>query len=263
VSPSRALAVLLAIGCSMAPCAAIAATPVQFAVGFAGDARLGQETAMTLRLGVEHGLPPVTEFRLLTPAGLTLSDSRLGAASCRRPPVEILQVMGPVQQRRCPANSLLGTGTATADLLLSAEQTIFGAAKVELHAGGEIADKPGLLVSVDTYNPARMQLTYGGYLYVPPEPFGLGMAILVPAIPRPPFGAPVALSTLRLTVGRRSLTYYKMVHGRRTSYHPGGIPLPDACPRGGFRFRAILRFADASRRETDAIAPCPPAHARR
>jgi hypothetical protein len=248
---------LLAI-CLVLPCvAAGASAPVRFAVAFGDGARLGQDTAMAIDLHVDRSLPPVTEFRLLTPAGLTLSGSRLGAALCRRPQAEIVRVSGPVHHDRCPANSLLGTGLATAGLLLSEEQTIFGAAVIELHSGGEVAGKPGLLVTADTYNPARIQLTYAGYLYVPPDGFGVGMAIKIPAIPKPPFGAPVALSTLQLTVGRPSITYTRQVRGHRASYHPGGIPLPARCPLGGFRFRAVLRFADASRRAADTIVPCP------
>jgi hypothetical protein len=215
---------------------------------------------MIMDLRVDGRLAPVTEFRLLTPPGVTLADSRLGAGECHRPQVEITRVMGPIEHGRCPDNSLLGVGTATAGLRLNEEQTLFGAAVVELHAGAPVGDKPGLLVTADAYRPVRLQLTYSGYLYVPPGPFGVGLAILVPEIPKPPFGAPVALSRLHLTVGGVSIRYHRSIDGRRTSYRPGGIPLPDACPRDGFRFRAILRFADTTRRAVDARAPCPAQH---
>jgi hypothetical protein len=247
--------------CCVASTPAVAApSPVRFAVAFGHSARLGDDTPMMLDLSVAAGLAPVTEFRLLTPPGVTLAGSRLGAAECRRPQVEITRVMGPVEHDRCPDNSLLGVGTATAGLRLNEEQTLLGSAVVELYAGAPFGDKPGLLVTADTYRPVRLQLTYAGYLYVPPGPFGVGLAILVSEIPRPPFGAPVALSRLRLEVGGASIRYRRSVHGRRTWYRPGGIPLPDACPRGGLRFRAILRFADATRRSVDARAPCPARH---
>jgi hypothetical protein len=254
------LAVSLALCCSWSSTTAASALPMRFAVKFADGARLGDDAPMILDLHIDRRLPPVTEFRLLTPPSLTLANSRLGAVACRRPQAAIVRVMGPGGQGRCPANSLLGVGTATASLLLNEDQTLFGAATVELHAGAPVGDKPGLLITADTYNPIRIQLTYAGYLYVPQGPFGLGMAILVPAIPKPPFGAPVALSSLRLTVGGPSIRYYRSVHGRRRSYRPGGIPLPGACPRNGFRFRAIVRFADATRRSVDALASCPPRH---
>jgi hypothetical protein len=253
----RAIAVPFVLCCVTSSSAVAAPPPVRFAVAFGGSARLGDDTPVIVDLHVDGSLAPVTEFRLLTPPGVSLADSRLGAAECRRPQVEITRVMGPVEHQRCPGNSLLGVGTATAGLRLNEEQTLLGTAVIELHAGAPFGDKPGLLVTADTYRPVRLQLTYAGYLYAPPGPFGVGLAILVSAIPRPPFGAPVALSRLRLKVGGASIRYRRSVHGRWTSYRPGGIPLPDACPRGGFRFRAILRFADATRRSADAFAPCP------
>jgi hypothetical protein len=249
-----------------APCAALGAAPapIGFAVEFAYDARLGHVTPMTLHVAIDPSYRPLIDFRLLTPAGISLADSRLGAAACRRPQREITNVMSPVLHDRCPGNSLMGTGTATAGLLLNEFQTIFGAAKIELYTGGTVDGKPGLLVTADTYNPARVQLTYDGYLYVPPEPFGTGMAIRVPRIPHPPLGAPVALSTIDLTVGAPSITYRRN-GGRGARYRPGGIPLPAACPAGGFRFRAILRFAEnaegfgvGERRAVDSVTPCPP-----
>jgi hypothetical protein len=177
-----------------------------------------------------------------------------------------VQVRGPVHHRPCPANSLMATGSATAGLRLDRDQTIYGLGFVELHAGGSFRDRPGLVAIVDTYNPVRMQLTYAGYLYVPPEPFGVGLAMFVPPVPRRLFDSPLALSTLRLSVGGQGITYFRTVHG----YHPAGVPLPETCPTEGFRFRAIVRFAEDPRfagdtpvagdvrRSVDALVPCPP-----
>jgi hypothetical protein len=58
-------------------------------------------------------------------------------------------------------------------------------------------------------------------------------------------------------VGAASLRYAKTFHGRRVSYRPRAIPLPVACPAGGFRFRAIVRLADGERLTEDAMVPCP------
>ena len=232
--------------------------PVRFSASFDDDARLGHGTALHFSVGVSlTRLAPVTEVRLLTPGGLELSTSGLGVAACRRPAIEIERVMGPVEHDRCPGNSLMGTGTATAGLLLSEAQTIFGAATIELHSGGSVDDKPGLLVTADAFNPVRLQLTYSGYLYVPPDPFGLGLAIKLSPIPRPPLGAPIAMSAFNLVVGGSSIVYHRRVRGREVAYHPDGIPLPRACPRHGFRFRAILRFADGTRRAVDRRVACP------
>jgi hypothetical protein len=257
VNLRRALGVGLAI-VATAPASAVASSPVGLKMAFGDDARLGASTSMSLALRVDSSLAPVTEVRLLTPAGVRLTSSRLGAASCRRPAQEVARVLGPVVHAPCPINSLIGSGSASADLRLSEEETIAGAADIELRAGATVDAKPGLIVIANTYNPVRMQLTYAGYLYVPPAPFGVGLAIKVLPIPKGPFGAPVALSRLHLVVGGRGIIYYKSVHRRRLAYHPGGVPLPGSCPRGGFRFRVVLRFADATRRAVDDVVRCPP-----
>ncbi len=255
--PSVLALLLVAFGLLTSPAAAQA--PVRLAARFSDQARLGRSTAVDINLSIDHRLPRVTEVRLLTPSGMTLADSRLGTVSCRRPAAEFVNVLNAVARRRCPANSLIGKGSATAGLLLSEDEPILGAAFLELSSGPSVGDKPGLLISADTYNPVRMQLTYAGYLYVPPPAFGLGLAIEIPSFANLPFDSEIALSDFHLVVGSSSITYNKVVHGRRVRYHPGGIPLPDACPRGGFRMRAIVRFADATRRTADASVPCPPA----
>jgi hypothetical protein len=240
------------------PGVAVAATaPVSFRVAFDRGARLGGDTSLHLSVHVAPRLAPVTELRVLTPNGLEFSSSQLGVASCRRPAVEVVRVMSPIHHNRCPANSLMATGEATAGLVFNEFQTVYSVANVELHAGPSVDDRPGLLLTADAYNPGRIQLTYAGYIYVPPEPFGVGLALKVRPIPSPPFGAPLALSTVDLVVGQSSLVYHKLRHGREVEYHPGGIPLASTCPAGGFRFRLVTRLVDGTRYATDAVVPCP------
>jgi hypothetical protein len=244
--------------CPTAEASAAAPAPILLNVSFGEKARLGASTSVSLNLHVDSSLAPVTEFRLLTPPSVEIASSQLGAAICPWPKSDILQVMGPVTTRVCPANSLLGSGSVTAGLRLNVDRTVFGAATLELHSGASVDGKPGLLVTVNTYNPIRAQLVYAGYLYAAPGAFGLGLAIKVPLIPRPPFGAPIALSDLHMAIGSDTITYERSANGHRAFYRPGGLPLPASCPRGGFRFRTILRFADGSRRQADAVVPCPP-----
>ncbi|WP_272474541.1 hypothetical protein [Baekduia alba] len=228
---------------------------MSFHVGFGDGARLGHDTSLAFAVSVSPKLTPVTELRLLTSAGIDLTSSGLGAASCRRPADEIAAVMNPVAQNPCPANSLMGTGSAQAALLV--EPAIDGAASLELHAGASVDDKPGLVVIANTYNPARFHLTYQGYLYIPPPGFGIGVAIRIPQIPQLPFGAPIALSHLQLVLGGPGISYTKRSHGRVMRYHPSGVPLPRRCPKAGFRFRLILRFADGGRSAVDDVVRCP------
>jgi hypothetical protein len=269
----RALAIALTalVAATVSPALASADTtidttavtpPVSFSAAFGAGARLGHTTSVAIRLRIGTALPPVTELRILTPGGLDLSTTELGVTACRSSAAEVREVLNPIEHNRCPANSLMAEGYATAGLLLSEERTILSEARIELHSGTSVDDKPGLLLTADAYNPARMQLTYAGYLYIPPSPFGVGLAIRVPQIPRLLFGSPVAMSSVDLVVGGSSIVYHRRVRGRNVAYHPGGVPLPTSCVPGQFRFRTILRFADGSRRSADAVVPCPAARAR-
>jgi hypothetical protein len=253
----RAVAVALAAGLLL--CAATSATagPIGFSAGLGANARLGSSTSLTLSLDISGRLPPVTEVRLLTPAGIDLNASGLGLATCVRPEAEILDVMHPPLHRPCPGNALMGTGTATAQLRFDPEEVYSATARLDLYAGEAVADRPGVLVLADAFRPVRTQLSYRGYLYVPPPEFGIGIALAVSPIPQPPFGVPVALSRFRLTVGGSSIRYVRTSNGRRTSYRPQAIPLPHSCPKGGFRFRAVLRFDGGLRVVQDARVPCP------
>lgn len=237
--------------------------PVRFSIAFGDGARLGSATSMAVRVGVAPGQDPVTEVRILTPAGIDLSSSGLGMATCARPEPEFIAVMNSVTHGPCPGNALMGTGVATAELRFDPAEIFGGAAQLALYSGESVGDKPGLIVIADAYRPIRTQLIYRGYLYIPPPGFGVGMAIQVKQVLRPPFGAPVALSTFQLVVGSSDLRYVRTTRGRLVSYHPRGIPLPAKCPAEGFRFRVIVRLAkpdgqpDGPRFSEDAIVPCP------
>jgi hypothetical protein len=227
-----------------------------FHASFGDGARLGRATSIVFSGDLRDNTTPVVDLRLLTPAGVDLASSGLGVASCRRPASEIQAVLSPpTSTALCPANSLMGTGAATASLDM--EPKIDGAANLDLYAGASVADKPGLVIVANTYNPVRFHLTYQGYLYVPPPGFGVGVAILLPQVPTLPFGAPLLLSRVRARIGGPAIRYTKRAHGRRVSYHPTGVVLPRRCPRGGFRFRLIARFQDGARQQADAVARCP------
>jgi hypothetical protein len=235
-----------------------AAAP-RFAVALGPGARLGGSTSLTVDMSVAQDLAPVTELRLLLPNGMDLTTSGLGLAECRRPTEAFSEVMNPVVHGACPGNSRLGDGSARAGLRFDPEHTIPADANMELYSGDAADGKPGIVVVANTYHPARVQLTYQGYLYVPPPGYGLGIAIKIRPVPNPPFGAPIALSAFHLVVGGPTLTYNKVVGGRTISYRPRGLPLSSRCPSGGFAFRAILRYADGTRTASDARVPCPPA----
>jgi hypothetical protein len=236
--------------------AAAAPRAVTFHASFGAGARLGAGASIVFSGDIADRAVPVSELRLLTPAGVDLTTSGLGVASCSRPASDIVAVM--VQATNgppCPANSLMGLGSAVASLDM--EPRIDGSATLDVYAGASVQDKPGLVVVANTYNPVRFHLFYQGYLYIPPPGFGIGVAILLPQSPALPFGAQLMLSRVRAAIGGPGITYTKSRHGRRVAYHPRGVTLPATCPRDGFRFRLIVRFQDGARRQADAVAPCP------
>jgi hypothetical protein len=258
LSLKRALpAVIASLALTVVPGSATAAKkPLTFHASFGPGARLGGSTAIVFSGDIADRSVPVTELRLLTPAGVDLTSSGLGVASCTRPADDILSVMVPVAgDSPCPANALMGLGSATASLDL--EPRIDGTATLDVYAGASVQDKPGLVVVANTYNPVRFHLFYQGYLYIPPPGYGVGVAILLPQAPKQPFGASLMLSRVRAAIGGSGITYTRTRHGRREKYHPRGVTLPRHCPRHGFRFRLIARFADGARRQADAVASCP------
>jgi hypothetical protein len=251
---------LTTLACLAPAVAARAVAPVTLTVALDRDARLGADTALRidLKIDVARLRSPVTQLRLLTPAGLEITSSGLGLATCAPSPSVFSDVL--IDDRSvadCPKNAVLAHGTVTAAILLSPERTIAADGSVTLSMGAPRGDRPGLVAYVVPRHPVRAQLVYGGQLFAAPRPFGVGLSIDVPPVPRNPLHAPIALTGMRLGVGADDVVYRRRAHGKIVKYRPGGVPLPARCPRGGFRFRALLRFADDHRVTTDALAGCP------
>lgn len=234
---------------------------VNLTASFSRGARLGRDTALSLSIGVDPRQVRATlsDVRVLTPANLDITMSALGVSTCRRPAEDFARVrIGNETFVSCPDNATFGGGTADAELRFAREEAVAGAGRLSLFNGAPRDGRPGLVVLVATQHPLVTQLVYGGYLYTAPRPYGLGMRIMVPRMVDPPLGATVALTRLRMTIGGRDIVYTRRERGHRIRYTPGGIPLPDRCPRGGFPFRAILSFDDGSRRTAETTVRCPP-----
>lgn len=256
---------MLAGSCLPAATTSAASAPVRFSVHLSQEARLGGHAAIRVRMGVDikQLRSPVTDLQIRTPRGLDVATSRLGIATCTRPATEIASVFVPGEALfNCPRNSLLGSGTATATLLFpdgDGQRPIRGNADIQLFSGAAAADRPGLALLVNTSNPLAAQLSYTGELYTAPRPFGLALRLKVPKIPRPLFGIELnlALSRMDVLIGGPEIVYRVTRGGRAVFYRPGGVVLPERCPRAGLRFQLALRFLDGSRRSTDAIVRCP------
>lgn len=255
----RGRLVLLACGvaCVFAAPAHAATSPVQLTATLDPHARAGATTTLNLALHVDtrRMRVPLTELRILTPRGLDITSSGLGVATCALPAAAIAAVLLPDVPPRCSPNAVLGNGSAKAEIRFSDNDAITASGVITLFAGAPQEDRPGLLAYVVAQHPVRAQLVYAGRLFEAPPPFGVGFAIAIPAIPRPPFEAIVSLTALRLTIGARDLVYVDHAHGRR-AYHPDGIPITASCPAAGFAFRALVRFADGTRAVSDVRARC-------
>lgn len=187
---------------------------------------------------------------------MTLSG--LGIATCQRPAANFADVLlDATQAFACPADAVLGYGTARADVDLSDGQVTLEYAKVTLLSGPVVDGAPGLVVHVEGDHPFAASLVYGGQLAPARAPFGGAFSMRLPQIPSLVGIARVALVHLRLAIGARQIVYVERVHGRTHRYRPDAIPLPDRCPRGGFRFRVQVRFLDQRLAGASAVVRCP------
>ncbi|HEX4806378.1 MAG TPA: hypothetical protein VFU94_10800 [Conexibacter sp.] len=268
-SPRRAaalglLAALCAVGCLAGAAAARVPNPVRITAAFDRAARLGGATPLdvTLRLDPAHlTIAPLTEIRFAYPQELGLVSSGLGLASCVRPASDFAAVL--IQASGlggCSPNAVMGYGDAQAVVrLVGSGQVIREVATVTLLSGAFDRGQLGLVVYVDGQRPFGAKLAFAGTVADAPAPYGGALDVRMPSVPGLEDLATVSLVELRIVIGARSIRYYERRRGRVVSYHPGGVELPSSCPRGGFRFRADVRFADGSRRSATSITRCPPA----
>ncbi len=261
------LTALCAVGWSAPRAAARAANPVRITAAFDPAARLGGASPLdvTLRLDPRRlTTAPLTEIRLAYPQELGLVSSGLGLASCVRPASDFAQVL--IQASGlggCSPNAVMGYGDARAIVRLAGNgQVIPEFATVTLLSGPFTRGGLGLVVYVDGQRPFGAKLAFAGTVTAAPAPYGGALDVRMPIVPGLADLATVSLVELRVVIGARSIRYYERRRGRVVSYHPGGVELPSSCPRGGFRFRADVAFADGSRRSATSIARCPSAVAR-
>ena len=240
--------------------AAASAGPARLTAAFGRGARLGGSTALRIGLQIDprRAPAPLTELQLFYPKGLGLVSSGLGLDSCQRPASDFEQVLigSTPGLEGCSPNSVLGTGTAVADVRLGDGQVIPEYAGLTLLAGPFAQGALGLVVYADGDHPFGAKLVYAGTVGPPSGSFGGSLLVRVPAIPSLADLATVALLRVQLGIGTRAITYYDHVRSRTGAYHPDGIALPSRCPAHGFRFRAKLTFQDGSHARTDATVSC-------
>lgn len=200
--------------------------------------------------------PPLTEVDLRYPNNLGIATSGLGLATCT---AATLEASGP---DGCPSESLMGSGSAIAEIPIGPE-IVHESAPVTIFRAPDENGQLALSLYADGAAPVAAQFVLPSLLLSAPAPFGGRVHIGVPLVPSLPDTPDVAVVQLHTTLGPLGITYYERVHGKTIGYRPRGILLPDRCPRGGFPFAAELGFTDGSIATAHTVVPCPGARRRR
>lgn len=216
--------------------------------------RLGQATTVGFSFQITtppHETPsPLTEVNIDYPGNLGIALSELGLKTCSSLTLEIIGPPG------CPSNSIMGYGTATAEIPIgtginkeSANITIVRSPTQNGHFA--------MLFYAEAGSPIKAELVFPGLLLPTTRPYGGRVNIGIPLIPTVPDGPDVAVTRLTATLGPEHLTYYTHRHGHTVPYNPKGILLPDTCPRGGFPFATTITFQNQAHAHTRTTVPCP------
>ena len=229
------------------------APTVRLTAGFSPK-RLSAGT--TVHLGFQIAVPagqippPLTELGVLYPAELGIATNNLGLESCTASQLQEAGLAG------CPANSLMGRGSALVDVpftlgpvLERVQITLLSAPVQEGHLG--------LLFFADGESPVIAQLVFTGLILPAQAPFGGILETQLPLVHTVPEGPYAAVVSMQTTIGPSHIIYYRRVHHRLVGYRPRGILLPSRCPHGGFLFTIHLGFENGARAEASTTVPCP------
>lgn len=215
---------------------------------------LGHETTVGFGFRIatpaDHVPPPLTGVVVRYPIGLSLGLSELGLATCT---ARTLATAGP---ESCPANSVMGYGTALAEIPIGPtiyeETTQLTIVRAPNHNGGL-----ALLIYANGQTPVSAHIVFGSVLLPAAPPFGGRLDLSIPLVPSLPEAPDVAVVRLNATLGPKHLHYHERIHGRIINYEPKGIPLANTCPHSGFRFTAKFAFLDGSHAAASTTVPCP------
>jgi hypothetical protein len=208
--------------------------------------QLGAPTTVSFgfQISERHGLLALLRgVDLSFPADLGFATSGLGVASCSP---EVLQEDGAAA---CPANSIMGSGTALVEIPIGPE-VVREAASLALVAGPSVDGYLHILIAATGRTPVAARVVLSTVL-LPGR-----LHIDVPPIPSLPEAPDVAVVRLSAVIGGR-LRYVENVGGRTIAYRPAGIRLPNTCPRGGFRFGARFSFVSPGTAAGHVTVPCP------
>ena len=216
--------------------------------------QLGQSTTISfgfhIAASTRHVPPPLIGVEISYPVEFGFALSELGLATCS---TRTLEVAGP---EGCPPNSLMGHGTAVAEIPVGPEildETAYVTIVRTLERSGHLA----LLIYAEGETPVSAEIMFPGLILPAAPPFGGRLKMQVPLVSSLPDGPNVAIVQFQSTLGPLDLHYTERVHGRTVMYEPKGIPLPDHCPPEGFVFAAKFTFMDGSNAVARTAVPCP------
>ncbi len=220
---------------------------------------LGAPTTVSVAFRIFSSPPdsqtPLRSVSLQLPSEMGIATSGLGLENCL---VSRLEALG---SRGCPADSLMGRGTATAEIPIAGE-AITESARVELFSAPVRSGRLALLVYANAESPVFAQLVFPALVVPAAPPYGEGIETSVPLVPSLPGAPDVAVTRFQMALGTTSrgpghFVYYRSVHGRRVPYAPSGLLLPSRCPRGGFPFEALFAFEDQTTAAAHTTVACP------
>jgi hypothetical protein len=249
LATASALSTLLAAPAAAAPSAKLQVSLTPERLG------AGTTIAFAFQITSADGAvpPPLTNVDLSYPANLGLITSGLGLSTCSREELEA--------RSACPPDSLMGYGSALAEIAIGPEP-IFENAELTTWMAPIEDGHLGLLFLGLARTPVQDEVIFTSLVLNAPPPFGGSLTTTVPLMQVVPEAPGVSIIEMRSTLGPMHITYYQRFHDKTTAYHPQGIRLPHTCPHGGFPFAATFAFLDGSHASASTSVPCP-AHRRR
>ncbi len=221
--------------------------------------KLGAPTTISVAFRILSSPPssqePLRSVTLNLPSEMGIATSGLGFENCL---VSRLEALG---SKGCPANSLMGRGTATAEIPIAGE-AIAESARVEVFSAPVQSGRLALLVYASAESPVFAQLVFPAIVVPAAPPYSEGIETSVPLVPSVPGAPDVAVTRFQMALGTTSrglghFSYYRWSHRRRVSYAPRGLLLPSRCPKGGFPFAAHFAFEDQTTATAHTTVACP------
>jgi hypothetical protein len=198
---------------------------------------------------------PLTNLSVLLPGEMGLATSGLGLENCRLHALEERGAHG------CPADALMGRGTATAEIPIGGEM-ISESAQIEVISAPVQDGHLALWVFAAAHTPVSAEPVFPAGVVSALPPYGETIDATIPLISTLPGAPDVAVTRFHMALGATArgpdhFVYYRSVRGRQVAYTPKGLLLPPVCPRGGFPFEAQFVFQDETTATARTTVPCP------